>query len=1086
MRQGRLPVPVQDDTQLCSVFQSAIGTDMHAAQIADTFAAAAAEQQNLDDMARELDELADRRQELEPQVAVWQEYDVDAQALQRDRLQAVRRQLPFLESELSAAEEAAGECRATHDSAEAAEAAAQHSVEALEHEQAQLEAALKAASRSQAKAGRRLEKLAMQRQECAVQAQAAATEHKAALRRQKRLQKSIAEKQRSVHAARSEVEARQPEVAELAEAEAVLVAQLQAMQDELAGSGRDVSRLTTLKADIRKCEAQLQQWAVAQAAQRKRVSAQEAKVQRVQDKVDGAAAAVGHHDKQGAHIKERESAAQALLTRLEGTLGDIGRRRAKLLSDAASAQARVNALQQELADPAARSGGSRSDDPVAALHRQSAAGKIPGTVFGRFCDLAMITDVRAAGAVNAVLSQLCKLGSTIVVSSRQTARHVISHYAVTRAGVAHCKIVDENKLRQMSQPPAGMQPLMAYIGCRTDDAQALKPLQAMLATWALVPDRQAAIGIMARSASAGYNLATPAGEIFKADGEVVTRHALPRHAAPYVLTCADRTGTEMQAATAGAELQKVYDQLQTRISDLDHQISLLEKQQHSKEKDVRAAQRALDALRRQQQQHKEVGSSLCAKLSSAKRSLTQAQKELATLRTAIRDDHEEAQLETALNAASAAHTAACRAVAGDDSVVLAEMKLHAMQQRHAEIAAAAAEAETALQLEEACLQQLQQQLTETADTLQQLNPAAAQQRLAGLEDTAAAARTAAAEAEVAASDAQLASAAHRKQLKAQQRKLKSASEEADAARQALDGAQQHLQAVSEALQRLQTEAAAAPDGMHGAADRQSQHAAADEAASSDSDEEEAPRRTRRRIQGGCSRGSCDSGAGMSLKGVLSAAEEHTAALASLEERRAGIDCDALEADLACMQRSTELAAITKAAQEKLSRLDAEKEALVQDRFRVFDEAMSRFNQHLGRIYRQLTAQQGDAYVSYCNDPTLCFVTGTTLHIRPDSQRWRPFQQLSGGQQALLSSALSFALQVTCPLPLYYFDEIDAALDTANVERIADYLAAQHDAQYLLVTHRPQMYERAGVITGVYPSSAGSKAVVLRCDRSGTA
>lgn len=31
--------------------------------------------------------------------------------------------------------------------------------------------------------------------------------------------------------------------------------------------------------------------------------------------------------------------------------------------------------------------------------------------------------------------------------------------------------------------------------------------------------------------------------------------------------------------------------------------------------------------------------------------------------------------------------------------------------------------------------------------------------------------------------------------------------------------------------------------------------------------------------------------------------------------------------------------------------------------------------------RQLTAQQGDAYVSYCNDPTLCFVSGTTLHIR---------------------------------------------------------------------------------------------------------
>lgn len=38
-------------------------------------------------------------------------------------------------------------------------------------------------------------------------------------------------------------------------------------------------------------------------------------------------------------------------------------------------------------------------------------------------------------------------GSTIVVSNRQTARHVISHYAATRTGVAHCKIADETKLR---------------------------------------------------------------------------------------------------------------------------------------------------------------------------------------------------------------------------------------------------------------------------------------------------------------------------------------------------------------------------------------------------------------------------------------------------------------------------------------------------------------------------------------------------------------------------------------------------------------------------------------------------------------
>lgn len=58
---------------------------------------------------------------------------------------------------------------------------------------------------------------------------------------------------------------------------------------------------------------------------------------------------------------------------------------------------------------------------------------------------------------------------------------------------------------------------------------------------------------------------------------------------------------------------------------------------------------------------------------------------LCMRRAAIRGYDERTQLEAALDAASAAHAAACRVAAGDDSMVQAEMKLHAMQQRHAEV-----------------------------------------------------------------------------------------------------------------------------------------------------------------------------------------------------------------------------------------------------------------------------------------------------------------------------------------------------------------------------------------------------------------
>ena len=46
-------------------------------------------------------------------------------------------------------------------------------------------------------------------------------------------------------------------------------------------------------------------------------------------------------------------------------------------------------------------------------------------------------------------------------------------------------------------------------------------------------------------------------------------------------------------------------------------------------------------------------------------------------------------------------------------------------------------------------------------------------------------------------------------------------------------------------------------------------------------------------------------------------------------------------------------------------------------------------------------------------------------------RWRPFPTLSGGQQALATLALCFALQAAFPSPFYFFDEIDCALDTVG-------------------------------------------------------
>lgn len=66
--------------------------------------------------------------------------------------------------------------------------------------------------------------------------------------------------------------------------------------------------------------------------------------------------------------------------------------------------------------------------------------------------------------------------------------------------------------------------------------------------------------------------------------------------------------------------------------------------------------------------------------------------------------------------------------------------------------------------------------------------------------------------------------------------------------------------------------------------------------------------------------------------------------------------------------------------------------------------------------------------------------------------------LSGGQQALATLSLSFALQAAFPSPFYFFDEIDSALDTAAVSRVAGYLVQQQlTSQYIVVSHKQQVW-----------------------------
>lgn len=83
---------------------------------------------------------------------------------------------------------------------------------------------------------------------------------------------------------------------------------------------------------------------------------------------------------------------------------------------------------------------------------------------------------------------------------------------------------------------------------------------------------------------------------------------------------------------------------------------------------------------------------------------------------------------------------------------------------------------------------------------------------------------------------------------------------------------------------------------------------------------------------------------------------------------------------------------------------------------------------------------GDAELEW-KDPANPFTEGVEFSVRPPGKAWRTIQNLSGGEKTLSSLALIFALHHYKPTPIYFLDEIDAALDPNNVLIIASYVAA---------------------------------------------
>lgn len=149
--------------------------------------------------------------------------------------------------------------------------------------------------------------------------------------------------------------------------------------------------------------------------------------------------------------------------------------------------------------------------------------------------------------------------------------------------------------------------------------------------------------------------------------------------------------------------------------------------------------------------------------------------------------------------------------------------------------------------------------------------------------------------------------------------------------------------------------------------------------------------------------------------------------------------------------------------------------------RRFHEAFVAIREHFAVVFSQLFG--GGRADLQLSDPENLLETGIDIIAQPPGKKLQYLALLSGGEKALTAIALLFAIIRVKPVPFCVLDEVEAALDDANVNRFAEYLREfSSQTQFIVITHRKGTMEGADVLYGITMQESGiSRLVSVRLD-----
>jgi chromosome segregation protein len=180
----------------------------------------------------------------------------------------------------------------------------------------------------------------------------------------------------------------------------------------------------------------------------------------------------------------------------------------------------------------------------------------------------------------------------------------------------------------------------------------------------------------------------------------------------------------------------------------------------------------------------------------------------------------------------------------------------------------------------------------------------------------------------------------------------------------------------------------------------------------------------------------------------------------------------------------ELAQREQFLREQLEDLSKARETLLQSIREIEQQTQAQFNETFNQVSEAFTEMYarlfpGGQAKMWQTNPENLSETGIEISVQPPGKKLMPLPTLSGGERAMTAAALIFALIKVRPSPFYLLDEVDAALDDANVERFSKMVRelAGSGSQMIIVTHNKQTMELADRMYGVTMGEAGISSII---------